>query len=226
MKEQRTLLAAPWLCTLPRGTSPANPILLLIERVKRQDPGFSVGTHPGWVDTHNRILLRAKGTYARLIEVRGLAKTVYPTITPDPTVPAPVVNEYPLLPLPAGLPLLASTESITQAVACQERRPLPEGRRDSPESERSRPWDTSLIGDLSCVDGAQRGDSRRFIGRHAGAQKIRNGDRCDDQDDCHYDQNSISEKPCCFRINLPENPSDISVALQCQTRNRRRVLSH
>jgi hypothetical protein len=41
---------------------------LLIEWVKSQDADFSVGTYPGWVDPHNRILLRAKGTYARLIE--------------------------------------------------------------------------------------------------------------------------------------------------------------
>ena len=46
----------------------------------------------------------------------------------------------------------------------------------------------ALIGDLSRVDGAQGGDRRRLIGRHTGSQKIRNGDRGNDQDDCHYDQ--------------------------------------
>src|SRR5579871_7031044 len=37
-------------------------------------------------------------------------------LIPPPTVPVPDVKLYPLLPLPAGLPLLASTESIKQAV--------------------------------------------------------------------------------------------------------------
>src|SRR3954471_22633353 len=50
------------------------------------------------------------------LTVRGLARMVYPTATPPERVPAPVVKEYPLLPLPAGLPLFDSTESITQAV--------------------------------------------------------------------------------------------------------------
>src|SRR6202008_3336215 len=49
--------------------------------------------------------------------VKGTVTTVYPTFTPPATVPTPVVNEYPLLPLFAGLPLLANTESIKQPVA-------------------------------------------------------------------------------------------------------------
>src|SRR5215467_6799206 len=49
--------------------------------------------------------------------VVGTPTIAYPTFTPPATVPAPVLNEYPLFPLLAGLQLLARTESIRQPVA-------------------------------------------------------------------------------------------------------------
>src|SRR5207302_10533719 len=48
--------------------------------------------------------------------VSGLPTIVYPTLTPPAIVPVPVVKEYPLFPLLAGLPLLANTESSRQLV--------------------------------------------------------------------------------------------------------------
>src|ERR1700680_1389162 len=39
-----------------------------------------------------------------------------------------------------------------------------------------------LVGDFTRIDGADGANSRRLIGRHAGAQQVWNRDRCNDQD--------------------------------------------
>src|ERR1700730_2592441 len=44
------------------------------------------------------------------------------------------------------------------------------------------------ISDLCSVDGAQRTDCGSFVGRHFGAQQVRNGDGRDDQNERHNDE--------------------------------------
>src|SRR5207248_11763570 len=44
------------------------------------------------------------------------------------------------------------------------------------------------VGDLRCVNGAQRADRRGFVGRNTRPQQVWNGDRSDDQNDRDHDQ--------------------------------------
>lgn len=85
-KSSELALAAPWLGTPPRGTSPTDPkpCPLLIERVKSQDAGFRVRTHPGWVDPHDRILLGTKGTYTGLVKDQRLGQDRITDVKPRP----------------------------------------------------------------------------------------------------------------------------------------------
>ena len=123
-------------------------------------PGFS-GRTPAGELAQPHLAPRAKGALHQIL-IEWEAPPRYPTrITPDPTVPAPVVNEYPLLPLPAGVPSLASTESITREPwPVQER--SPEGRREiHQDSSVADPWDTCSDSNSACVDGAQREETSR-----------------------------------------------------------------
>jgi hypothetical protein len=59
-----------------------------------------------------------------------------------------------------------------------------------------------VVPDFSCDNRALGSSGRRIVGRHAGAQQVRNRDRGDDQEIATTIKSSIKEKPFCFRISL------------------------
>ena len=74
-KSSELSFAAPWLVPFPEVLRlQIQALPLLVERIKSQDPSFSVGTHPGWVDPHDRILLGTEGSDAGLVQNHRLGQ--------------------------------------------------------------------------------------------------------------------------------------------------------
>ncbi len=61
-------IAAPGCVPLPEVLSPKKDFALLVKRGERENSGFAIGTKPGWVDSHHRVLLSAEGAYSGLVD--------------------------------------------------------------------------------------------------------------------------------------------------------------